>query len=150
MYRFISLYHSLVLPGLKSNLRFTGLMKKRKRLAVLLPKQLLSELHLLAGGECEFSKLNSHMNRQFILFVCSTWQIQWGEGISESSRERGFFCDFIIDLAIYVTPRSGGITFILFVLSLSDAASLFFRGRADGLICREVEGRELNAKSHSC
>lgn len=92
-----------------------------------------------------------HEQGRFILFVCSARQIHGGKGICESSRERDSFCDFIIDLPIYVMPCSGGSAFVLFVfISLSDAASLFYRGRADGLICRERGKRKLNAKSHSC
>lgn len=88
--------------------------------AKFLPKQPLSEQHLLAANIDRqiFKARLPHEQRRFIVFVCSAQQIQGGEEISNSSRWRDSFYDFIIDLPIYVTPCSSGSTFVLFVLSL--------------------------------
>lgn len=88
-----------------------------------------------------------HERRRFILFVFSARQIQGGEGISHSSRERDSFCDFIIDLPIYVTPCSGGSTFVLFVLSLFQTRCLCSteEGQMDWSAMREKTGNAMQS-----
>lgn len=88
-----------------------------------------------------------HDQGQFILFVCAAQQIQGGDGISKSSRERDSFCDFIIDWAIYVMLCSGGSAFVLFVLSLFQMRHLcsIEEGQMDWSAEREKRGNSVQS-----